>query len=136
MSSVPVERPVGVTTVVALTWISAVIDVVGGISLFVLASDEALLRAVDVTALTARTGAITAIALGAIAAVLASRLAAGSGVARMIVSLVMGLRVGGGFWALLLFGAHHLGESVLAIATGVLVLYLLWNEGANRFFAT
>lgn len=129
-------RPTSVTVAVVLGWLSVVVDVAIGIALLALAGNASVLTALELDASDARTYGIVSLALAVILAVVVSLLGRGSHISRVLVSIVMALRVGFGIWAIIALGTSHLAEAIITIAIAVVVLALLWNEAANRFFAT
>lgn len=129
-------RPTSVTVAIAIGWISVVIDIVAGVALLVLAGDDDIVSALGVEAGTVRTVAITTFVVAAILALVVYLLGKGSNLSRMLVTIVMVLRIGVAAWALVAFGTHQLAEAIVAIAIAVTALALLWNDKANRFFAT
>ena len=129
-------RPTSVTVTVVLGWISVIADVAVGISLIVLAGNESVLSALEIGSDDARTYGIVSLAFAVLVAVAVYLLGKGSNISRMLVSIVMALRVGFGIWAIIALGSHHLAEAIITIAIAVVVLALLWNESANRFFAS
>ena len=129
-------RPTSVTVAVVLGWISVVADVAAGIALIALAGNDSVLSVLEIGSDDARTYGIVSLAFAVLVAVAVYLLGKGSNISRMLVSIVMALRVGFGIWAIIALGSHHLAEAIITIAIAVVVLALLWNESANRFFAS
>ena len=130
------ERPTSVTVAVAIGWISVILDLVGGVSLLVLAGNGDVTSALGTDETTARTIGIVLLVTAAILAVVVYLLGTGSNVARMLVTIVMLLRIGFAIWAIVAFGTHQLTEAILSMAIAVTAIVLLWNDKANTFFAT
>jgi hypothetical protein len=136
MSSLsPAARPGTVTFVMVLTWLAAIVSIVGGVALL-LASDQAINDA-GIAASTATTQGWVEIVWGVIAALVAIGLGNGNNFARLIVTILMVIRLGmavlaaftlnglGIFWAIALAGVFAL-----------IGLSLLWNARASEFFRT
>ena len=130
------ERPTSVTVAVAIGWISVILDVVGGVTLLVLAGNGDVTSALGTDETTARTIGIVLLVTAAILALVVYLLGKGSNVARMLVTIVMLLRIGFAIWAIVAFGTHQLTEAILSMAIAVTAIVLLWNDKANTFFAT
>ena len=130
------ERPTSVTVAVAIGWISVILDVVGGVSLLVLAGNGDVTSALGTDETTARTIGIVLLVTAAILALVVYLLGTGSNVARMLVTIVMLLRIGFAIWAIVAFGTHQLAEAIVSMAIAVTAIVLLWNDKANTFFAT
>jgi hypothetical protein len=134
-ASAPAPRPGSVTTVVVITWIVAVLTILGGV-LFLVMSDSALSEA-GISGSTATTYGIVELILGAIIALVAIGLGSGNNFARILVSILMVLRLGVAIWAgIVLWGHGGFWSVVIAGLLALLVLALLWNDRANEFFAT
>jgi hypothetical protein len=132
----PAERPTSVTVAVAIGWISVILDVVGGVTLLVLAGNGDVTSALGTDETTARTIGIVLLVTAAILALVVYLLGKGSNLARMLVTIVMLLRIGFAVWAIVAFGTHQLAEAIVSMATAVAAIVLLWNDKANTFFAT
>jgi hypothetical protein len=130
------ERPTSVTVAVAIGWISVILDVVGGVTLLVLAGNGDVTSALGTDETTARTIGIVLLVTAAILALVVYLLGTGSNVARMLVTIVMLLRIGFAIWAIVAFGTHQLAEAIVSMAIAVTAIVLLWNDKANTFFAT
>lgn len=129
-------RPTSVTVAVAVGWISAAVDLLGGIALFLLAGDESVSSALGVEVSTVRTMAVVSIAFALTLGLVVYLLGKGSTGARMVVTIVMLLRLGFGVWVLVAAGSHQFAEAGVTIALAAVALALLWNSKANHFFAT
>jgi hypothetical protein len=127
-------RPAGVTTVVVLTYVAAFVDVVGGIALVVGANDDGIRAATDATATTLQAVGWTLIAVGVITAAVGMALNRGSRFARILVTVLMTIRLGTGFWALFGVGATVFAEALLSMLIAALVIGMLWSRSATEFF--
>jgi hypothetical protein len=129
----PAPRPGSVTTVVVLTWIVALLTILGGVLALAL-SDETLADA-GISASTATTYGWVEIVLGAITALVAIGLGGGNNFSRILVSALMLIRVVVGIWAMVQL-PNALITGVITVGVALLILFLLWNQRANAFFAT
>ena len=121
------------TTVVVLTWIVAILSVIGGVLALVLGSDD--LAVADLDESTVTIYGWTEIVVGVLIALVAVGLSRGSGFARVLISALMAVRVGMGVWAIVqLPNGAITGSATIAVA--VLILFLLWNSKASAFFRT
>ncbi len=134
-SQAPAARPGGVTFVMILTWIAAILSIIAGITLL-LASDDALAEA-GVAASTATTYGWVEIGWGILVALVAIGLGNGNNFSRFLVTVLMVLRIAAAIWAAIALNGM-IGFWAIAVAGGfaLLVLFLLWNNRANLFFAT
>lgn len=135
-STVTVPRPASVTIVIVLGWVSVLLDVIGGVSLFLLAGDADVLDALGTTAASVQAAALGSLVVAVALAAVLYALGRGSSMARALVSVVMLLRLGLGIWLFVAFGTHHLTEALLSMAIALVTLALLWNPRAGEFFAS
>lgn len=134
-SQFPASRPGSVTLVMILTWIVAILTIIGGV-MFLLADAAALLDA-GITKSTANTYGAVEIVLGVLIALVAIGLGKGNNFARFLVSLLMVLRIGVAVWAaVMLWGYSGFWAVAFAGLVSLLVLLMLWGAKANAFFAT
>jgi hypothetical protein len=143
MSLPRVSRPGSVTVVVVLTWISAVLEILAGVMLLVLAGVAKADGASDISFGTVLLFGIVVLLIGVITAAVASRLGKGGNGARMIITVLEVLQVAGAITALItlsrsatLDSSPVVSQSIATIIIGVLILVLLWNQRANEFFAS
>ena len=129
----PAPRPGSVTVVVVLTWISAIVAILGGVLALVL-SEESLADA-GISKSTATTYGWTEIVLGIIIALVAVGLSRGNNLSRILVSALMVLRAIVGIWAMLQLPSGMISGTV-TVVIALVVLFLLWNQRASAFFAT
>jgi hypothetical protein len=122
-----------VTVVVVLTWISAIVAILGGVLALVL-SEESLADA-GISKSTATTYGWTEIVLGIIIALVAVGLSRGNNLSRILVSALMVLRAIVGIWAMLQLPSGMISGTV-TVVIALVVLFLLWNQRASAFFAT
>jgi hypothetical protein len=136
MSSNPysVRRPGGVTFVIALTWLVAFLSMVSGF-LVILGEDSPVSGSILDTGASAATG-WAEIVVGVITAVVAVGLSRGSNLARLLVTALMALRIAGAVWIAFQFGGEG-GWLASALIGGfaLLIVLLLWNGPADRFFS-
>lgn len=129
-----VPRPGGVTAVVIVTWVAALLDMIGGGALWLLSRSQQVTDAVDVTAAEMRGVGIGIFAVGVIVALVATSLSTGSRFARMLVTILMVLRLIGAAVTLVLLGASGILEAAVAAVLSIVVLRLLWNRTAQEYF--
>ena len=127
-----IGRPGGVTFVAVLTWISGLLDVIGGtILLFqtsVAATVEQFGGASQLIA-----SAIISILIGVIVIAVAGGLLRGSGGARLIVTILQVLSIASSIFLAIAYPAGAIGE-YFSILFSVIVLAFLWSPRANEFF--
>ena len=136
MNSALAQRPGSVTAVVFLTWMAALIDIVGGAVLVFFANNEDLLAASGASSAAVTASGWTTIAVGIVVAVVALRLGEGSSGARLLVTALMVLRVAAGIWVFVAAGSHGATESIVTVVLSAAVVYLLWSGTANDWFAS
>lgn len=135
MSAAPLARPGSVTVVVVLVWISAILQILVGVLLLVVAAT------IGTAEIRVASGVIVAIAvftliIGLLTAAVASRLGKGGNGARIIVTVLQVLQILGGITTLSVYGTSGAGSgSFGTVAIAVIILALLWNNRANEFFA-
>jgi vacuolar-type H+-ATPase subunit I/STV1 len=128
------RRPGGVTFVVFLTLLVGFVSMVRGfLALFGVES------AITPTDLAGTSGAVYGwgeLILGVITIAVGLGLAGGSNLARFLVTALMVLRIIAAIWTALTFAGQG-GILVSALVGGfaVIILLLLWNSRADRFFA-
>lgn len=135
-SSVSTQRPTSVSVVVALTWIAAFLDLVGGAVLVFFASSEEIQAATGASEASITSSGWVTLVIGILVAVVAIRLGEGSSGARLLVTTLMVLRVGVAIWVLVAAGAHGGTESIVTLALSAAVIYLLWSGPANDWFGS
>ena len=128
------RRPGGVTFVIALTWIVAFLSIVSGI-LTLMGQDSPVVGTAVDAGQPSWYGAVE-IGFGVITGLVALGLAKGSGLARLLVTALMALRMGSAIWVAI----EHSGQGGWLVAPliggpAVIVLLLLWNGRSDRFFS-
>jgi hypothetical protein len=122
------SRPVGVTIVAILAWISGFFSILGGILLIVSGlevssmSREALIFA-----------AVISIVVGIVVIVVAFGLFRGSNVARWIVTVVFALNIINAI-VQLFSGTQSLWTALLSALPSIIGVILLWTKSANAYF--
>ncbi len=131
----PTARPGSVTFVMVLTWLVAILSILGGVTLL-LAGDDTLDSA-GVTTSTATASGWTEVVWGVVVALVAIGLGNGNNFSRLLVTVLMLVRIAVAVWAGMALNGTT-GFWAIAVAGGfaLLVLALLWNNKANLFFAT
>jgi hypothetical protein len=126
------SRPVGITIVSIVAFVSGIIDVVTGILLMFEANNP------DVNAAFGGSGgafaaAISSIILGAIVVVLAYGLWLGRWVARMIVTVLQVLSLIQSLFLAVAYIGNPVGEWA-SVFVSAIVLILLWTRPASAYF--
>lgn len=129
-----VQRPASVTIVVVLTWISAILSIIGG--LFALFSPATYVGELGWSENQIRLEGAIAIIIGLLIAIVANMLGNGSKFARLLVSALMVLRlIGGSLLAVFTIGSAAFWIGATSALIALLVLWLLWNAKAGAFFS-
>jgi len=126
-------RPISVTIVVILTWISAL----GAIGLGLWAVIDPGTLASNQGSLTeVRTEGFVSIIVGLVTAMVATGLARGNQFARFLVSALMVLRIiGGAIGAFFTFGSYYMWGALISVLISAFILWLLWNARAGAFYS-
>ena len=134
MSTPQVSRPVTITLIGGLAFIAGAIDMISGVLLFFLLTNE------EVVANFGGSGGLIAAAIGSIVvglitAVLGGGLLRGSNPARLIITVLQVLSILGSlFMAVAYIGDASVIGEWLGLAVSVILLILLWTPKATRFF--
>ncbi|MCH9816293.1 MAG: hypothetical protein K0U64_07550 [Actinomycetia bacterium] len=129
------QRPLSVTVVVVIVWIIAILNIVAGIVMIFTAQDDAeLLVQTDGDASAIRIWGVGVVIFGLIVAWVASALGRGGQFARFLISLLMILRILADVIFIGNYGTYDLNGVLLSIILALIVLALLWNSKASRFF--
>lgn len=129
-----IVRPGSITAVVWLIAIAAVSDIVSGASLLILAGDPTTTAAVGKEPAAFQIAGWVLIGIGVLTAVIASLIAKGSEMARLFVSVLMVLNVGGHVWSLIVAGVGIGSGSVIGIVIAIATLALLWSNESSAYF--
>jgi uncharacterized membrane protein (DUF2068 family) len=133
-----VPRPFGVTVVVALTWLAAIADFVGGIALLAHAEERAMRHDLGLTATEIRWAGGVMIALGVITVIVAYGLGRGAQWARGLIAILMCLHVASAVYALTQVSwedqRNEAWSSVSQVGIALLVLLVLFNARSDRWF--
>ena len=130
----PAHRPAGVSFVVGLTWFVALVDLVGGIALFLISFNRTAFdrEAVEPTLL--RYFALIAIVVGLLTLLVALGLASGSQFARVLTVTVMVVRLANVLWALFAINNFLTWGLIAEAALAILIIALLTNRAASDYF--
>jgi hypothetical protein len=134
-TSVSVQRPLTVSVVVVIAWIIGILNIVAGAVLLFTAGNDAELTAQtngDLSAI--RSWSIGLIIFGLIVALVASALGRGGQFARFLISLLMILRIFADIIFIGSYGTYDLNGAIFSVILAFIVLVLLWNSKASRFF--
>lgn len=127
-----IPRPVGVTVVAVLTWISGLLDIVGGSLLLVQAGVDAAVAKLGGALPLIGSGLFTVI-LGVVVIIVAVGLLRGNNTARVTITVLEGLSIVGSVFLAIAYPPGAIGEYV-SVAVAVVVIALLWMGRANAFF--
>ena len=133
MSTTSQARPASVTTVSALVWIAAIIDLVLGAYMIWLSYNP------DTLTLAANEGQVRwyglmSLVIGAFTAAVAAGIAMGSQGARVLVMIVMGLRLAAAVWALTTVAGITVYQAGFEVVIAIVVLALLSTRAASAYF--
>ncbi len=118
------SRPFGVTLVFLLILIVGVLGLIAGILVLFNRGDNQALG---------WTYGITMIVISAIYLLVAKGIANGSRVSRLIVGIITLISLVGGIWVALVASGSRL-TGVVQAALALLILFMLYNARASRFF--
>jgi hypothetical protein len=129
----PARRPAGVTFIAILTFLIAFASMVRGfLAIF---GNGSSLNPSDLAGSTGTAYGWVELGLGILIAVVGAGLLRGSGLARLLVTALMVVRIIAAIWVVLAFsGAAAVLASVLIGGIAVIVLLLLWNGRSDAFF--
>lgn len=134
-TSYPAPRPGSVTFVVFLTWVIALVTIIGGVSLLLVGDDT--LAELGIATSTATTYAWVEIGWGVVVALVAMGLAGGSGFARFLVTALMLIRIVTAVLAALAVpGTVGFWTVVISGGIAAIILAMLWTARATAFFRT
>ncbi len=128
------RRPAGVTFVVVLTWLSALVDMIGG-GVLVWLSFSAGDLDVDVTAQQLQIYGGTLLGVGLVTAAVALGLAAGSQVSRVLIYVLMLARIAAAVYALRTLDELAHWQAIGQIVGAGLIVLMLSTPRASAFFA-
>ncbi|MDN4483736.1 hypothetical protein [Demequina lignilytica] len=128
-----VKRPAGVTFVVILTWLSALLDLVGGAMLVWLSFSTEPID-VDVTERQLQIYGGSLLGLALVTAAVALGLAAGSQLSRVVVYLLMLARIVVAGYALATLGDLTRWQAIGQIVGAALIILMLSTPRASAFF--
>lgn len=128
------HRPIGVTIMVVLLWVQAIVLLLAGLALTLEHNDVDLLRHADASSGTILAAGIFMMVFGVINAVVAASLGRGSRVARLLVAVVSALSLASALYSLVAINGVTRGQSVMDIIVALAVLYILFQEKGSREF--
>lgn len=126
------SRPIGVTVVAVLTWISGALDVLGGTLLLFQTHIGSVVQQFGGAGQLV-VAALVSIAIGAVVVVVALGLMRGSSGARTVITVVEVLSIAHSVFLAIANPAGAVGEYV-GIALALIVIALLWTRRASAFF--
>jgi hypothetical protein len=126
------HRPGGVTLLLVLLWLQALIGIAGGVILIIVHNSASVIRNAHQSASTLLAVGIATLIIGLITALIARGLGRGSNFARWIVGLISVLQLAGSIASLI--RVH--GESRIAAAVdgviALIILFILFAERGSR----
>lgn len=128
------HRPVGVTILVVLLWIQAVLQVIAGAVLIFARNDADILGQADLGSGDMLALGIGAIIVGVITGLLANAIGRGSNFARWVVAVFAGLNLITGFVEIFSISGHLVASGLMTIVIALAVLYILFGERGSREF--
>jgi hypothetical protein len=127
-----VARPVGVTVVAVLAWISGLLDVIGGtLLLFQTSVASTVEQFGGASQLIA--SALLEILIGVVVIVVAIGLLRGNAASRVVITIFQILSIIASVFFAIAYPAGAIGE-YFSIAIAAIVLLLLWTGRASAFF--
>jgi hypothetical protein len=129
-----IHRPVGVTVIAVIAFIQATFSILGGIALLIERNSSALIDQIDRSSGTITTYGVAAIIWGIVAFFVAWGLWGGAPWARIIVTIVELLAIGGGIYLLFAWGGTYVWNGIWQILIGLVVLALLYGGRSDEFF--
>lgn len=131
------HRPVGVTILVVLLWISALLTIAGGLFLSFENDDAQLIIHLGASSDTILGIGIGAIVIGAITAIVAWALGNASNFARWLVGFIAILHIAGDVYSFVALDGVTRGSAVADAFLALVVLYFLFGErGSEEFFTS
>ena len=127
-----IDRPGGVTLVAVLTWISGLLDIIGGSLLLFQTSVEATVEQFGGPSQLIASALLT-ILIGVVVIVVAVGLLRGNNASRVVITIFQILSIVGSVFLAIAYPAGAIGE-YFSIAVAAIVLILLWTGRASSFF--
>jgi hypothetical protein len=127
-----IDRPGGVTLVAVLTWISGLLDIIGGSLLLFQTSVEATVEQFGGPSQLIASALLT-ILIGVVVIVVAVGLLRGNNASRVVITIFQILSIVGSVFLAIAYPAGAIAE-YFSIAVAAIVLILLWTGRASSFF--
>ena len=134
MESVQPRRPGGITLIVVLAVINAVMSIFAGIFILLDRDDTHLIRESGLTENALTGTAIGIIIIGGIGLVVALALGRGSRIARLLFGIWAALNFAGGVYSAIALHGEQRASGAFSAAIGLIVLYLLYGSEKDREF--
>lgn len=132
-----IPRPIGVTVLVVLLWVEALLSLAAGLFLIFEHNDTSLLVHVDASSDTLLAIGIAAIVIGLITAMVASALGNASNFARWLVGFIALLHLAGSVYSFVALDGVTRGSAFVEALLALIVLYFLFGErGSEEFFSS
>lgn len=135
MTAIRPRRPGGVTLLIVLLWVQALLGIAGGVILILVHHNRSVIHNTHQTASALLAIGIVVLVIGLVTALIASALGRGSNFARWIVAIVSFLQLAGAiFTAIRVHGDSRVGAIVNG-AIALIILYILFGErGSQQYF--
>ncbi len=130
------RRPFGVSVLVVLVWLQALLEIAGGVLLLLFRDDKEVLANTDFSTDALLTIAIVLLIAGVITALVASALGNGSNFARWLVAILSLFNLAGGIVQVAAVHGNNVASGISSIVIALIVLYILFAERGSREFFT
>ena len=128
-------RPIGVTIIVVVLWIQALLGIAAGVFLMIENNDADLLRHVDASSDDVMALGIVIVIVGVITAMFASALGRASNFARWVIGFLALLHLAGTVYSFVTLDGVTRGTALFDGLLALVVLYFLFGEkGSEEFF--
>ena len=130
------RRPFGVSVLVFLVWLQALLQIAGGVVLLIVRDDRDVLKNTSYSSDELLTIAVVIIVVGLITALVASALGRGSNFARWLVAILTFFNLAGGIIQVASVHGNNSASGIVSIVIALVVLYILFAERGSREFFT
>jgi hypothetical protein len=126
------QRPGGITLIVVLAVINALLSIAGGIFILLDNDDTRLLRHSGLTTNALSGAGVGIIIIGVIGLIVALALGRGSRIARLLFGIWAALNFVGGLYSAIALDGEQRAAGAFSAAIGFIVLYLLYGSEKDR----
>lgn len=127
-------RPFGVSLVAVLVWVQSTFMILSGLGFLLDKSDADLGSYLDAGETSLQTMGIGLVVVGAVAALVGLGLWVGNDLAKWVVAVIAASNVAGGLYVAFAYEGVWRWQGIFSALWGCLVLFLLLNRDAGRFF--